>query len=266
MPPPKLPEDAKRQLAAAQARYVPDARKPTMRDIHTGRAGVVQGLFDEIATMRARNYLWRHIVQVLREAQLAEPGLTDKQLSVAFNHEARRRQGRLRRKGKLVTSSLRPPAPQPGPLFLRPLVLAAAETAGGAVWEAALVDETGQVLQRHPIFPDDDNNQAYSDAIATGTPLADLGNAQTDTEVAEALADAVATLALDMPVRLVINATRWTTVTFAEALSRRCAGPPRQFGAGIEITVVDETRTAEPQSAVQIATQLSAEALSKVSP
>jgi hypothetical protein len=178
--------------------------------------------------------------------------LTDKQLSVAFNHEARRRQGRLRRKGKIVGTTVRQ-SPQP-----RRLALGAAETDEGTAWETALVDETDTVLQRHLIKPEGDI-LAHIAAVEAGNTSDDLSQADPSPIVAMLVAESVATLALTAPVRVIANFTRWTTDAFRQALTRRCGGPPRAFGAGIEIIIVDIAPSDEIQSAGSIARELRAE-------
>jgi len=80
---PTSPQDAASRLAVARADYVPDAPKPTTQASHTGLAGVMRDLFDQITELRAQQHLWRHILDLLDRAELAPAGLTAKQLAGA---------------------------------------------------------------------------------------------------------------------------------------------------------------------------------------
>ena len=245
---PTSAQDAARRLAAASAHYVPDAPKPTTQPNHTGLAGVVHALFDDIADKRAQQYLWRHIVDLLNRAELAPAGLTDKQLSIAFNHERRSREGRLRRKGKLITRPL-------GATKLpRRLTLGVAQPTDGAVWAMALLDETGAVLQDELVNPDGDYMAYIDAAAAAGITAGELAAAKPGATVAESLADRLATLALDTPVRLVTNDSHWPSAPFGQALFQRCGNALEGYGAGIKITVANiDTKG---QSALAIAQTL----------
>jgi len=244
---PTSPQDAASRLAVARADYVPDAPKPTTQASHTGLAGVMRDLFDQITELRAQQHLWRHILDLLDRAELAPAGLTAKQLAIAFNHERRLREGRLRRKGKLVAQP-RSTAPLP-----RRLTLGVAQAPDGAVWAMALLDETGAVLIDALVNPDGDYT-AYLDSAAAGIEASDLAVAKPVVTVAASLADRLAALALEASVHLVTNDKHWPSTPFGHALFQRCGSTLEAYGAGIKITVAAIDTKA--QSAAAIARQI----------